>query len=283
MGVFVVKRHEEAAGRHGGAERSDARDREQGRRTIGWRDAAVVRTMVRALYLVLRSHAETRPDRKSQYLFKPSCPPSHRSHARRSQSSSSHPCLSARVRRKPSCDAPPEVRLGARAGRIHRRRRDERGRAAQQARSEAQQTASLSSSPALPPCSRLCACRMRRRAGAWDGDVAGAGAVPRDAPCAPSHALAPHRDSRRSARWMNLRRRAVERRRTRRRGRRGRGEGRRPRTQWAPRCGPSTGRRVSIGSRAGVRRVERSGSWSSAGSKSKRRDWVVHTYPGYLS
>jgi hypothetical protein len=51
MGAFVVRRNKEAAGHNVGVERSVALDREHGRRVVGQRDAAAMRTVVRALHL----------------------------------------------------------------------------------------------------------------------------------------------------------------------------------------------------------------------------------------
>jgi hypothetical protein len=104
IGVIVPGRDEKAAGRDGGVERSLALDREHGRPIVGWRDAAAMRTIVRAVYLLLPSHVDAS---KFQYLFTPSYPPGHRS----AQSFSSHPSVSARVRHKPSCEVPPRARL----------------------------------------------------------------------------------------------------------------------------------------------------------------------------
>jgi hypothetical protein len=69
MGSFVPRRDKKVAGRGGGVERSVALDLEHGRRVIGRRDAAAIRTIVRALHLLFLSHADTLPNKKPQYLL----------------------------------------------------------------------------------------------------------------------------------------------------------------------------------------------------------------------
>jgi hypothetical protein len=68
MDTFVPRRCEKAAGRDGGVERSVALDREHGRRVVGRREAAAMRTIVRALHLPLPSDVDAS---KLQYLFMP--------------------------------------------------------------------------------------------------------------------------------------------------------------------------------------------------------------------
>jgi hypothetical protein len=83
MDAFILRRDEEAAGHDGGVERSGALDREHGRRVVGRRDAAAMRTIVRYLNLL-------------HYVFMPSCPPSPRDDGRGDRSSTSTTANAAR-------------------------------------------------------------------------------------------------------------------------------------------------------------------------------------------